>query len=873
MKKSTKIISMILAVVMVLSSLPLMASAGAVKSEYNTVEKLISINSIGDLLDYLVTNINNQKSILITPVLRIVYLAMNNEDINAIIGTREVTQLSDTEGSKVLVTWLDTKILPDVQANLEGNSVIDTINGLGITVKVGSVQDVFDTLRQLDSIAGKAALAMLGDAGDLDVSAIADVKTVAGHELDAVKAVIEFLKDNMGIVQKLLRGNLDLGISALTNLVKEKTGFIKDLPLFLKSFIYKLIDSDAAAGEFADGKMGGDWANSAYKDYTADQLLAAALVKLIDGTDAQISKADADKVLGMSFYGLLAEYAEPVYAKFAVDPLNKAIASLNEWLADDDTPAVVKAQFKASVADVSASTFSSVFAGAKDTGILGQLNNILVIALQHVLSADTFSKIGLEKGTNADKLNSNFTKFARYVIKLAQANADFAQMIYVPEAILAADADSLEVSDMAYIVLKPFFEKWFRNADADVLAAADSLEDLGVVAVYYTATNTDWLNLDYTFAPLTAADLEGLKTPDAEDLTIATAAGIAIGAVKYNAESMHFTATLDDSDWKKAFIGIENWALDFVTGLPAVARVHDLRNAPASYGPFYRLNVLLNELVDFSFLNNVDSPTFKFDVETLLRSAVLENLYECDLAGVIGIFEKNAKSGNVLNGQIVPSVIGIVNRILTALFEHSCGDHANKTDTKDDPKNPCTKQIKREYEYCTVCGAYFKYSEDTIDKSAATHKYSAWETVTTVTDDGLITLATCNYKTQQQRTCSVCGNVDKQAEKNASHKWDDPKAEDPRCTVCGKTLSELKGGQPPQPTYTLGDVDGKDGVNAADARLALRAAVGLEDYAAGSAEFLACDVDLSETITAADARLILRRAVGFMDDPEWGKKA
>ena len=72
-------------------------------------------------------------------------------------------------------------------------------------------------------------------------------------------------------------------------------------------------------------------------------------------------------------------------------------------------------------------------------------------------------------------------------------------------------------------------------------------------------------------------------------------------------------------------------------------------------------------------------------------------------------------------------------------------------------------------------------------------------------------------------------------------------------------------------TFVLGDVDGENGVTAADARLALRAAVGLESYAQGTREFYAADVDLSGTLTAADARMILRRAVGFTD-PEWGVK-
>gem|GEM_PF-2164029 len=59
----------------------------------------------------------------------------------------------------------------------------------------------------------------------------------------------------------------------------------------------------------------------------------------------------------------------------------------------------------------------------------------------------------------------------------------------------------------------------------------------------------------------------------------------------------------------------------------------------------------------------------------------------------------------------------------------------------------------------------------------------------------------------------------------------------------------------------IGDVDGDGSITAGDARYALRAAVKLENYAAGSAKFLACDVDFDNTITASDARLILRAAV------------
>ncbi|MBQ6066252.1 MAG: dockerin type I repeat-containing protein [Clostridia bacterium] len=60
-----------------------------------------------------------------------------------------------------------------------------------------------------------------------------------------------------------------------------------------------------------------------------------------------------------------------------------------------------------------------------------------------------------------------------------------------------------------------------------------------------------------------------------------------------------------------------------------------------------------------------------------------------------------------------------------------------------------------------------------------------------------------------------------------------------------------------------GDVDGDGKVSSADARLALRASVGLEKYAKGSAQFTAADADKDGKITSADARLILRASVGL----------
>ena len=60
-----------------------------------------------------------------------------------------------------------------------------------------------------------------------------------------------------------------------------------------------------------------------------------------------------------------------------------------------------------------------------------------------------------------------------------------------------------------------------------------------------------------------------------------------------------------------------------------------------------------------------------------------------------------------------------------------------------------------------------------------------------------------------------------------------------------------------------GDVTGEGQITTSDARLALRAAIGLERYAPGSAQFAGADIIADGKITTDDARLILRIAVGL----------
>ena len=70
-----------------------------------------------------------------------------------------------------------------------------------------------------------------------------------------------------------------------------------------------------------------------------------------------------------------------------------------------------------------------------------------------------------------------------------------------------------------------------------------------------------------------------------------------------------------------------------------------------------------------------------------------------------------------------------------------------------------------------------------------------------------------------------------------------------------------------------GDVDADGELTSADARLALRASVGLEkQIRRGTPAFRAADVDCGGEVTSSDARLILRASVKLEDPATFGKK-
>ena len=172
---------------------------------------------------------------------------------------------------------------------------------------------------------------------------------------------------------------------------------------------------------------------------------------------------------------------------------------------------------------------------------------------------------------------------------------------------------------------------------------------------------------------------------------------------------------------------------------------------------------------------------------------------------------------------------------------------------------------------CAGCG--FHYMEDTPELGHAPNPVPG--KAATCTENGLtegVVCERCGDTLTEQTVLPAAGHTFGEWTVSVPASVEAEGEETRVCAVCGaaETRPIPRIEKPAVTAENIGDVDGDGEVTAADARLALRAAVELEHFNEKTADI--ADADRDGAITAADARLILRAAVELEDRRTWLKK-
>lgn len=209
MKKSTKLLSVILAVVMIFSTMSVMAFAA--KTEYQTSDNLTALDAYSP--------------------------------------DGAVTRLSTEERMSVVFDFLDVTL---AAANINMGEVINTA-GLRLVIDLRSVNALCGTIDSAQALLNnglvKLVKGLLGIVKNANLKNWPSGMTRENHaQLDIVNGIATLLNDNAGLVKKVINdGKLDVGIIGNFVDISGVNKYLADLPGMIKSLVYPLfarVDDD-----------------------------------------------------------------------------------------------------------------------------------------------------------------------------------------------------------------------------------------------------------------------------------------------------------------------------------------------------------------------------------------------------------------------------------------------------------------------------------------------------------------------------------------------------------------------------------------------------------------------------------------------------
>ena len=209
MKKSTKLLSVILAVVMIFSTMSVMAFAA--KTKYQTSDNLTALDAYSP--------------------------------------DGAVTRLSTEERMSVVFDFLDVTL---AAANINMGDVINTA-GLHLVIDLRSVNALCGTIDSAQALLNNGAVKLLS--GLLGIVKNANLKNwksgmtrEKNAQLDIVNGIATLLNDNAGLVKKVINdGKLNVGIIGNFVDISGVNKYLSDLPGMLKGLFYPIfarVDDD-----------------------------------------------------------------------------------------------------------------------------------------------------------------------------------------------------------------------------------------------------------------------------------------------------------------------------------------------------------------------------------------------------------------------------------------------------------------------------------------------------------------------------------------------------------------------------------------------------------------------------------------------------
>lgn len=318
---------------------------------------------------------------------------------------------------------------------------------------------------------------MLGDLSKLDASALEKPRRsakTADADLQVIYALLEFLYDNKGIFTGVIDGSIDLG-SLVGPLLEGLLGGPLDVTPLIKGLLYELVyekDAPETITETVDD-MAQHLIDKFVVGYVdADGTFVEGLVPALEGY-TNISKG--------STYDFVDNILKVLYNELLVPMANeKWLGAINDMLADNADVIEGYTKFFNLTAEGTCNFTFQNYTFTDDMTFMGELNNIIA-SIVNVLISD---ELGFDWSTGPNsQIVPNIIKFGREV--LAQTgDTFFASFVEVKTAEeLAAMTDMQVVSYVARAIINSSVDGVWIPESAETLVEVANYTVKGIVAI------------------------------------------------------------------------------------------------------------------------------------------------------------------------------------------------------------------------------------------------------------------------------------------------------------------------------------------------------------------------------------------------------
>lgn len=359
----------------------------------------------------------------------------------------------------------------------------DLLGLITINVNASSVDNLITSIHDVWSMAQSVLPIIGGDIQTLDLSAFATATsfpkrgTAAKTDIDIFKGLIGVLSANRGIVAKLAGGTLDLGVLASLKVSGVELGSFLDLQKLVKEMAYGLVYPDATVPATLP---------------TVDTMVQELINKTVVGTYNPATQeyeggllpelADFMSLINISttsLYDIVEGAFRSLYNIKVVPFLNSS--TIRDYVTDaaQDYPDLIDANYVIPTIDFDGPSWAGV------TNFVDKANDILGAIIEAIAVFD----VNWVYGSNTNFL-SNVVAAGKTIVKLT-GNAFF------PDYVKVATPAQIDAMDNMQFVA--YLARSTVNGSIDYVNVPDSCDTLKKVAVYtLKALEADYIPFQYS---------------------------------------------------------------------------------------------------------------------------------------------------------------------------------------------------------------------------------------------------------------------------------------------------------------------------------------------------------------------------------------